>query len=420
MEQETNSEIIKKGRRAKAASFDCASIPTERKNRFLSSLSKALTEEKTAVLAANEKDLERGAKNGLSAALLDRLKLNDKRIEDIALSLTQLADLPDPVGEVLQSWRRPNGLELSKVRVPFGVIGIIYEARPNVTVDSAAICFKTGNACLLRGSSSALDTNLALVKVIRGTLTKEQLPEDAIQLIEDTRRESIVDLLQASSLVDCVIPRGGADLIQFVVRNSVVPVIETGAGNCHLYIDGDADPEMAISICSNAKTQRPSVCNAIETVLVHKEWAARNLKSLVTALQSRGVECRGCEVSRLIADSIKRAEESDWATEYLDLILAVKVVDDVESAIDHINTYGTRHSEAIISSSPKSVEKFFSRVDAAALYHNASTRFTDGFEFGFGAEIDISTQKLHARGPMGLAELTSYKYLVRGHGQVRE
>ncbi|MGA5688359.1 glutamate-5-semialdehyde dehydrogenase [Cytobacillus pseudoceanisediminis] len=409
-------ELIQKGEKAKIAAGKMANMSTDQKNRALALISKQLMAEKHFILAENEKDLTAGKNNGMNESLLDRLRLNEARLQDMADALIQLSHLDDPVGEVLSSWERPNGLAITQVRVPLGVVGMIYEARPNVTVDASSLCLKTGNAVMLRGSSSAIHSNKAIVKVISHALEKSDLPSDAVQLIEDTSRETASGMFKLNEYLDVLIPRGGAKLIKTVVENSTVPVLETGAGNCHVYIDESADREMAINIVINAKTQRPSVCNACETIIVHREWG--DLNDLVLALEEKGVTIHGDE--GVCGEKIIPAVEEDWATEYLGFEVALKVAESVEEAIIHINRFGTKHSEAIVSSNPDNVEKFLNEVDAAAVYHNASTRFTDGFEFGFGAEIGISTQKLHTRGPMGLPALTSTKYIVKGNGQIKK
>lgn len=412
-------ELIEKAKKAKAASAKLAIASTEEKNTALLAIADELLKQKEFILTKNAIDLENGEKNGLSKALLDRLKLNEARLEGIAQGVKEVAELNDPVGEVIEQWERPNGLKIESVRVPLGVVGMIYEARPNVTVDAAALCLKTGNAVVLRGSSSAIESNKALVSVIHQALEKTSIPIDAVQLIEDTSRETAAKLFTLKEYLDVLIPRGGANLIKTVVENSTIPVLETGAGNCHVFIDESAQKEMAIKIAVNAKVQRPSVCNAIETLLVHRNWADKYLVDLLTAMREHGVELYGDDYVVEHFNEAKRATEEDWKTEYLDLVLAVKVVDNVEEAIEHINRYGTKHSEAIVSENEENVKRFFQSVDASSLYHNASTRFTDGFEFGFGAEIGISTQKLHARGPMGLKALTTNKYIIRGEGHIR-
>lgn len=409
-------ELIHKGQKAKKAAAELAKKTTQQKNRALELISGQLMQEKNFILTENNKDLDEGRKNGMSDALLDRLRLNEARIEDMADALLQLARLEDPVGEIISDWERPNGLEITQVRVPLGVVGMIYEARPNVTVDASSLCLKTGNAVMLRGSSTAIHSNKAIVQVIHHALDKSDLPREAVQLIEDTSRETASAMFRLNDYLDVLIPRGGAKLIQTVVEQSTVPVLETGAGNCHIYIDESAAKEMAVSIAVNAKTQRPSVCNACETILVHREW--EGLTDLVNALMEKGVVIHGGE--GVSGEGIIPAVEEDWAAEYLGLEVAMKVTESLDEAITHINRFGTKHSEAIISSNPENVQKFLNEVDAAAVYHNASTRFTDGFEFGSGAEIGISTQKLHARGPMGLPALTSTKYIVKGNGQVKK
>ncbi|MFD1780506.1 glutamate-5-semialdehyde dehydrogenase [Fredinandcohnia salidurans] len=413
------SELILKGKKAKSAASLLAKATTEQKNKALSTISEQLIKEQTFILEENNKDLQTGKENGMSESILDRLKLNEQRIQDMADALVQLTKLEDPIGQLIEEWERPNGLQIAQVRVPLGVIGMIYEARPNVTVDASSLCLKTGNAVLLRGSSTAIHSNKALVKVIQHALELSNLPVEAVQLVEDTSRETASEMFKLNEYLDVLIPRGGAKLIQTVVQNSTVPVLETGAGNCHVYIDETADPKMALEIAINAKTQRPSVCNAIENVLVQKDWASKHIQELITAMQEKDVQIHGDEMVQKVGKEIIPASLEDWGTEFLGLEIAVKVVEGVEEAITHINRYGTKHSEAIISSSVENVEKFFTEVDAAAVYHNASTRFTDGFEFGFGAEIGISTQKLHARGPMGLQALTSTKYTIRGNGQIK-
>ncbi|MBU9721482.1 MULTISPECIES: glutamate-5-semialdehyde dehydrogenase [Bacillaceae] len=389
------------------------------KNDALLAVAKELLSEMSYILEENKKDLLAASEKGFPEALLDRLKLTEARIKDMSEALTQLTELKDPIGEVISETTRPNGLKLNKVRVPLGVIGMIYEARPNVTIDAASLCLKTGNAVLLRGSSSASHSNKALVKVIHKALEKTKIPKDAVQLLEDTSRETAEKLFTLNEYLDVLIPRGGANLIKSVMEKASVPVIETGVGNCHVFIDNTADKNMAIEVVTNAKTQRPSVCNAAETVIVHKDWAKSHLTDLVEHLVNHRVTLKGDHSATELDKRIVPATEEDWNMEYLDLILAVKIVSSVDEAINHIKRYGTKHSESIISRSEENVKQFMTYVDAAAVYHNASTRFTDGFEFGFGAEIGISTQKLHARGPMGLEALTSTKYLIYGEGQTK-
>lgn len=412
-------ELIEKAKKAKTASAFVSIASTEEKNHALKTIAEELIKNKDYIIEQNKFDLENGRQNGLSSALLDRLAINEVRLQGIADGLNEVAQLDDPVGEVMESWDRPNGLQIESVRVPIGVVGMIYEARPNVTVDAAGLCLKTSNAVILRGSSSAIESNKALVSIIHKALAKTSLPVDAVQLLEDTSRETAAKLFKLNEYLDVLIPRGGENLIRTVVNNATIPVLETGAGNCHVFIDESANKEMGIQIAINAKVQRPSVCNAIETLLVHKEWAKQHLIDLLKELEANGVELYGDDYVVSQHDGVKEATEEDWATEYLDLVLAVKTVETVEEAIAHINQYGTKHSEAIVTENSESVKRFFQSVDASSLYHNASTRFTDGFEFGFGAEIGISTQKLHARGPMGLKALTTNKYVIRGKGQIR-
>ena len=407
------------GIRAKAASRELCLMNAETKNRALEEMADALLARQGDILAANREDLEAGRQAGLSDALIDRLTLTEKRVEDMALGLREVAALTDPVGEVIEGWRLANGLEVQKVRVPLGVVGIIYEARPNVTVDAAGLCVKSGNAVILRGSSSAIRSNLVLTEVIAGAGEAAGLPVGSVQLIPLTDRESARELMRMRDYVDVLIPRGGAGLIRTVVEESTVPVIETGVGNCHTYVDASADLEMAERIVVNAKTQRPGVCNAMETMLVHEAVAEEFLPRAAAALRGRGVVLRGCERTRSILPDVEAASEQDWYEEYLDLVLAVKVVSSLREAIDHINTYGSRHSEAIVTRSLEAARRFTAEVDSADVYVNASTRFTDGGQFGLGAEIGISTQKLHARGPMSLRELTSSKFIIYGDGQVR-
>lgn len=413
------SELLTKAKKASEITGLLGAASTAEKNTALRLISEALVTEIDYITEENDKDIQIGKTNGLSDGLLDRLRLTEARIKEMAFALSQLVDLEDPIGEVTFETERPNGLLLKKVRVPLGVIGMIYEARPNVTVDAASLCLKTGNAVLLRGSSSAINSNKALVNVIHQGLEKSSLPKEAVQLIEDTSRETAEKMFKLNEYLDVLIPRGGATLIQAVVEKASVPVLETGVGNCHVYIDETATPTMAIDIAVNAKTQRPSVCNACETIIVHQQWAKLNFTHLVDSFIENKVELRGDEVAVQLDSRITSASEEDWSTEFLNLTLAVKIVDSVDDAIKHISQYGSKHTEAIISEEQSNVDKFFTFVDAAALYHNASTRFTDGFEFGFGAEIGISTQKLHARGPMGLEALTSSKYIILGNGQVR-
>ncbi len=413
-------EMRKKAELAKAAFEKIMSISEEVKNRYLDVLSEKLLEARDYILSENERDVRYAREKGTNESLVDRLLLTDKRIEDMAASIQEIIALPDPVGEVIEGWRRPNGLYIEKVRVPIGVIAIIYEARPNVTIDSLALSFKAGNVVILKGGSLAINSNIALVKVARDAASAVGVPEDIVNLIESTRREDIIPLLKMNDLIDLVIPRGGYGLIRTVVENSSIPVIETGVGNCHIFIDKTADLDRAIDIVINAKTQRPGTCNAAEKLLVHREIAEKFLPDVISALRAHNVEVRGDEEVQRVVPDVVPATEEDWETEYLDLIIGIKVVGGVDEAISHITRYGTRHSEAILTNSYENAEKFIHSIDAAAVYVNASTRFTDGGQFGLGAEIGISTQKLHARGPMGLKELTTYKYVVRGMGHIRK
>ncbi|WP_100399444.1 glutamate-5-semialdehyde dehydrogenase [Bacillus sp. FJAT-44742] len=411
--------IYQQGKRAKEAAAVLAPLSTSIKNEAIQKMAEQLELDSDKILSANKKDLEEGEKKGFSSTLLDRLRLSEERIKDMAEGMRQIVELPDPVGEEIESWTQPNGLDIQNIRVPIGVIGMIYEARPNVTVDASALSLKTGNAVLLRGSSSAFSSNQAIVSSLHSALEKSGLPKEAVQLVQDTSREAASTMFTMNEYLDVLIPRGGANLIQTVVKQASVPVLETGVGNCHIYIDETAEKDMALSIAINAKTQRPSVCNAAETILVHDKWAKDHLSHLLHALQDKDVTIRGDANVRKYDSAVAEATEKDWDTEYLDLTVSMKIVDSAEEAIIHIKKHGTSHSEAIISETRENVESFFANVDAAALYHNASTRFTDGFEFGFGAEIGISTQKLHARGPMGLKALTSTKYLIKGNGQIK-
>jgi len=411
------SELVEKAQKLKSASKRLAMLTTEEKNDALAKMADQILTEKAWIIQENAKDIQYGKENGFSASLLDRLLLTDERIEQIADGIRQVISLEDPVGEIIESWKRPNGLEIVTVRVPLGVIGMVYEARPNVTVDAACLCLKAGNAVLLRGSSSALHSNKALVKVMQEALAVSAIPTEAVQLLEDTSRETASEMFKLNEYLDVLIPRGGAGLIQSVIQHATVPVLETGVGNCHIFIDESAQKDMAIEIVLNAKLQRPSVCNAAETVLIHQNWPFTD--DLLAVLSEKGVELRGDNTLSATYPFIKQAQEADWQTEFLAPILAVKRVANVYEAIEHIDTYGTKHSEAIISEDQNHVSLFFQAVDAAVLYHNASTRFTDGEQFGYGAEIGISTQKLHARGPMGLKAITSTKAIVRGTGQIR-
>jgi glutamate-5-semialdehyde dehydrogenase len=429
----TVEEYIKaKGQKAKEAARELYLLQTAKKNEALRSMAEAIRENQSAILQANAADIDDARRAGQPEGRIDRLLLSEKRLADMLVGLRQIAELPDPVGERLERIERPDGLVIENVRVPLGVIGIIYESRPNVTVDAASLTLKTGNAVILRGGKEALRTNQALVAALRTGLERVGINPDAVQFIDRIERETVDSLIRMRGYIDLVIPRGGAGLIRRVVEHATVPVVETGVGNCHVYVDAEADLEKATSIVLNAKTQRPSVCNAMETLLVHQAVATRWLPEIVDRLRAKGVQIRGCErtievlesasvISRCtLPDWFRPATEEDWETEYLDLILAVKVVESFAEAVRHIYRYTTFHSEAIITENQATANRFLEQIDAAAVYHNASTRFTDGFEFGFGAEIGISTQKLHARGPMGLKELTSSKYVIRGNGHIRK
>ncbi len=407
------------GQKAVAAKYELQRLSVEDKNRALRTVAAALTESTDRILAANDRDYEIAAAGGMAAGLLDRLKLTPERIQSMAQGLLQIVELEDPVGTVMESFDRPNGLHIDQVRVPMGVIGIIYEARPNVTADAFGLCFKTGNAVILKGGRDAANSNAAVTEVIRGALVSEAITADAVQLIEDNDRAVTTAFMKLKQYVDVLIPRGGAGLIRAVVENSTIPVIETGTGNCHIYVDEDADLEQAVSIIINAKTQRIGVCNACESLLIHEKITDKLLPVLGCALRDRNVEMRGDERVRMLLPDAAAATEEDYGAEYLDYIISMKTVSSLEEAIAHINRYNTKHSDAILTRSREHAEQFLKEVDSACVYANASTRFTDGFEFGFGAEIGISTQKLHARGPMGLKQLTTYKYLIRGDGQIR-
>ena len=404
---------------AKAAAAEVAQLSTETKNKALLAMADALEAHMAEILAANAADMDRERANGMSPDMLDRLMLNEGRVRDMAVGLRQVAKLPDPIGEVISEWDRPNGLHIKKVRVPMGVIGIIYEARPNVTVDAASLAFKAGSAILLRGSGSAYESNAAEVRVLRSALESCGVTPDAVCLVEEKGHDVVDKMLTLRGYIDLIIPRGSARLINNAVDKATVPILQTGTGNCHVYVDESADYAMAEAITVNAKTQRTSVCNCAETLLVQEEWAERHLKDLLKALTDRNVELHGDEPAAKYTTGMIPATEADWADEYLRLAMAVKVVPDVKAAVEHINHYGTMHTECIVTENRENAEYFLKNVDAAVVDWNASTRFTDGFEFGFGAELGISTQKLHARGPMGLTEITSYKYLVIGTGQVR-
>ena len=412
-------QLMEIGKRAKLAAKAVGLAGADEKNRALAAIAEALTAHAAEIIEANRLDVDNARQRGVKESLVDRLVLDEKRIQGIADAIGELIELPDPIGEVLSMHKRPNGLLIGQKRVPMGVIGIIYEARPNVTVDAATLCLKAGSSVILRGGSDAIHSNTKLVSIMRQALKEASMPEDAICLIEDTDRKTATEMMKMKGYIDLLIPRGGAGLIQSVVENATVPVIETGTGNCHVYVDADADTAMAEAIIINAKTQRTGVCNAAESLLVHKDIAQAFLPGALKALQEKGVEIRGCERTAQYASSVLPATEEDYRTEFLDLILSVKVVDSLDEAIDHINEYSTGHSETIVTKSYDNANRFLEEVDSAAVYVNASTRFTDGGEFGFGAEMGISTQKLHARGPMGLKEITALKYIIYGNGQIR-
>lgn len=414
------NELQTKGTLAKQASYKLASVSTELKNKALDEIAKALIENIDDIISANDADIENARKNGTREAMIDRLKLTRERIEGIAEGVRQVRELADPIGEVIHMWKRPNGLEIGQKRVPMGVIAIIYEARPNVTVDAAALCLKTSNACILRGGSDALNSNVKIMEIMQKAAYAVGIPEGTLNIIEDSSRETATELMKMNGYIDLLIPRGGKGLIRSVVENATVPVVETAAGNCHIYVDKDADLDMAEKIVLNAKIQRPSVCNAAESLLIDKAVAEKFVPRIFEALKANNVEIRADEECRKYFTNVNSANDEDYYTEYNDYIIAVKTVDGVEEAIAHINKYNTKHSEAIVTNNVANAKKFLNEVDAAAVYVNASTRFTDGFEFGFGAEIGISTQKMHARGPMGLEALTSIKYIVLGDGQIRE
>lgn len=407
------------GINAKKACSSLTSASTQKKNNALEEISKALVENADYIIENNKTDLENGKNQGMSQGLLDRLMLNKERIDGIADGCMQVADLDDPCGKILETVVRPNGLKIEKVTCPMGVIGIIYEARPNVTADAAVLCLKSGNAVILRGGKEAINSNKAIAETMRNAVEKAGFPRDIIQLVEDTSRESSTELMKMKGVLDCLIPRGGKALIQAVVENSTVPVIETGSGNCHIYVDETADIDMAAKIIFNAKTQRIGVCNACESLVIHSGVIDKALPEIKKLLDTKNVEIRGDERARAVCPDINPATEEDFATEYLDYIISVKTVDSLDEAIEHINKNSTGHSEAIITENTENAKIFMSMIDSSSVYHNASTRFTDGGEFGLGAEIGISTQKLHARGPMGLPQLTTTKYLIFGNGQVR-
>jgi len=413
-------EIIETGKKAKEAAYELAHLDTSAKDTILNGVAKKLVEVSSGILGENKKDLAKAKEMGLKGAIVDRLTLNHERIEGIAEGLEQIAGLDDPIGEVLEMKKRPNGLMIGKKRVPLGVVGVIYESRPNVTADVGGLCIKTGNVCVLRGGKEAFNSNLAIVNIFREVIEELGYNPDMIQLVTNTTRESANAMMKMNDYLDILIPRGGAGLIQAVVKNSTVPVIETGVGNCHVFVDASAELDMARDIVVNSKTHRPGVCNAAESLLIHKDIAETAIPVIGQALLDAGVEVRGDQKVQELLKGAKKATEEDWSAEYLDYIMSAKVVDSLEDAISHIHRYGSSHSESIVTTDYGNAQFFLDRVDAAAVYVNASTRFTDGFEFGYGAEIGISTQKLHARGPMGLKELTTTKYVIYGSGQIRK
>ncbi len=413
-------ELLTKGTLARDAAAKLASVDTVTKNAALDAIAAALVARADEIIEANKLDIAAAEENGIRKAMIDRLSLSKERIEGMADGVRQVRALNDPIGEVIKMWKRPNGLLIGQKRVPLGVIAIIFEARPNVTVDAAVLCLKTSNACILRGGKEAINSNKTLMRIMQEVAYGAGIPEGTLNVIEDTSRETATELMKMNGYIDMLIPRGGKGLIKSVVENATVPVIETAAGNCHVYVDGAADLDMALKIVLNAKVQRPSVCNAAETLLVDRNIADKFIPMVFDALKKNNVEIRADKDSKTFYSDVNDADEEDYYTEYNDYIIAAKVVDGVDGAIEHINKYNTKHSEAIITDSYEAEEKFLNCVDAAAVYVNASTRFTDGFEFGFGAEIGISTQKMHARGPMGLEALTSIKYIIYGNGQIRE
>jgi len=417
---EIREEILEMAKKAKKASKVLATLSSEEKNKALEEMALAIEKNTEKIKEENAKDIQEAKEKGLSSALIDRLTLTDKRIASLSKSLRQIISLEDPVGKIESMWKRPNGLFVGKMVVPLGVIGIIYESRPNVTVDAASLCLKAGNAVLLRGGSEAIRSNCILVDILNEALKKTKVPPESIQLVRTTSREAVMQMLKLDEYIDVIIPRGGESLIRAVVENSTIPVIKHYKGVCHVFVEREADLKMAEEICFNAKVQRPGVCNAMETLLVDKEIAKSFLPKMIERFKEAKVEIRGDEKVREIVPDVKPATEEDWFTEYLDLILSVKVVDGLEEAIEHINYYGSHHSDAIVTNNYSKAKKFLQEVDSAAVYVNASTRFTDGGEFGMGAEIGISTQKLHARGPMGIKELTSYKFIILGEGQIRK
>lgn len=412
-------EVLRIARSAKEVSFRLAALSSRVKDEALLRMAEGLLREKDFLIAENQKDLENAQKKGLSAAMIDRLTLSEAVIEGMAQGLREIAALPDPVGQVVKMWRRPNGLLVGKMRIPLGVIGVIYESRPNVTADAAALCLKAGNAVILRGGSEAINSNLAIAKVLQEAMEAAGVPSEAVQVVPFTDRQAVEEMLKLEEYIDVIIPRGGEGLIKFVVERSRIPVIKHYKGVCHIFVDASAELEMAINICFNAKVQRPGVCNAMETLLVHQEIAPKFLPPMAERFRSAGVELRGCPRTRELIPDIKEATEEDWYAEYLDLILAVRIVEGIEEAIGHILKYGSRHTEAIITSDYRNAQRFLREVDSSTVLVNASTRFSDGYQFGLGAEIGISTTKLHAFGPMGVEDLTTTKFIVYGDGQIR-
>jgi glutamate-5-semialdehyde dehydrogenase len=413
------ARVAEIAKNAKKAATALARLSSDVKDRALLEMAEALTRQTGLLMKENAKDLEKARQMGLSAAMIDRLVLNESIIEGIAKGLTEVAGLPDPVGKVTSMWRRPNGLLVGRMRIPLGVIGIIYESRPNVTADAAALCLKSGNAVILRGGSEAINSNIAIAKILQSVLKKRAIPEEAIQVIPMTEREAVREMLQLEEYIDVIIPRGGEDLIRAVVNESKIPVIKHYKGVCHIFVDVGADFDMAVNICMNAKTQRPGVCNAMETLLVHQDIAGKFLPLVARHLKGAGVVLRGCDRTRRILKDVEQAKEEDWYQEYLDLVLSVRVVDDLDEAVAHIEKYGSLHTESIITNNYQNAQRFLNEVNSSTVLVNASTRFSDGFELGLGAEIGISTTKLHAFGPMGLEELTTTKFIIYGNGQVR-
>jgi glutamate-5-semialdehyde dehydrogenase len=413
------SRVIEIASNAKKAATVLARLSSDAKDRALLDMAEALIRQSGLLIKENAKDLEKATQIGLSAAMIDRLALNESTIEGIAKGLTEVAGLPDPVGKVTSMWRRPNGLLVGRMRIPLGVIGIIYESRPNVTADAAALCLKSGNAVILRGGSEAINSNIAIAKILQSVLKKRAIPEEAIQVISMTEREAVREMLQLEEYIDVIIPRGGEDLIRAVVNESKIPVIKHYKGVCHIFVDVGADFDMAVNICMNAKTQRPGVCNAMETLLVHKDIAGKFLPLVARHFKKAGVVLKGCDRTRRILKDVEQAKEEDWYQEYLDLVLSVRVVDDLDEAVAHIEKYGSLHTESIVTNNYQNAQRFLNEVNSSTVLVNASTRFSDGFELGLGAEIGISTTKLHAFGPMGLEELTTTKFIIYGNGQVR-